>query len=371
MPAGKLHARGLTLIELILSIAATGIICTAIATVLVAVTYGTDSSKDMRTLVSRNKTVNARLGATIRGSQSILASGSNYIVLWKSDDDMDGEPCPLEMQRLEFATVNDTTGIWSYEAGNPAAAVDEPEGKILRERWDGIGGTSVADLTNNSNYPGNPSYTEMLTRFEGPTDVADAYGQRIRGFLFPPENGEYKFWVAADDNCELWLSPDENAVNKVKIAFHTDWTSSQEWTKYVTQESSAITLQAGEKYYIEALMKEGTGGDNLAVAWQGPGISRTVINGSFLAPPGGASGGASDEETPYPLTGTNFESLTNTLKSSGVIGPQLWAGNVAGLTFTLDNPSSPQDARLVSYRIQMQAGDIQDVAINAVSVRND
>ena len=31
-------------------------------------------------------------------------------------------------------------------------------------------------------------------------------------------------------------------------------------------------------YYIEALHKEGAGGDNLAVAWQGPGISQQVIS---------------------------------------------------------------------------------------------
>ena len=31
--------------------------------------------------------------------------------------------------------------------------------------------------------------------------------------------------------------------------------------------SKFITLEAGKAYYIEALMNEGGGGDNLAVAW--------------------------------------------------------------------------------------------------------
>ncbi len=35
---------------------------------------------------------------------------------------------------------------------------------------------------------------------------------------------------------------------------------------------------AGQMYYIEALHKEGAGSDNLAVAWQGPGISQQVIS---------------------------------------------------------------------------------------------
>jgi hypothetical protein len=46
-----------------------------------------------------------------------------------------------------------------------------------------------------------------------------------------------------------------------------------------------VALVAGQAYFIEAIMKEGTGGDNLAVGWTGPGYaSMTVIPGSVLAP---------------------------------------------------------------------------------------
>ena len=46
-----------------------------------------------------------------------------------------------------------------------------------------------------------------------------------------------------------------------------------------------ITLVAGQRYYIEALMKEGGGGDNLAVAWAVPGTSTpVVIAGQYLSP---------------------------------------------------------------------------------------
>jgi hypothetical protein len=49
--------------------------------------------------------------------------------------------------------------------------------------------------------------------------------------------------------------------------------------------STPVSLVGGQKYYIEALFKEGGGGDNLAVAWQGPDSpDRTVIDGSFLSP---------------------------------------------------------------------------------------
>src|SRR6185503_10348520 len=55
------------------------------------------------------------------------------------------------------------------------------------------------------------------------------------------------------------------------------WTASREWTKEATQQSAQQSLIAGQKYYIEALMKEGIGGDNLAVRWQLP-------NATFEAP---------------------------------------------------------------------------------------
>jgi hypothetical protein len=61
------------------------------------------------------------------------------------------------------------------------------------------------------------------------------------------------------------------------------WTNSREWSKYTSQQSATINLTAGQKYYIEVLHKEGSGGDNIAVAWQGPGISQQVIAGNYLS----------------------------------------------------------------------------------------
>ncbi|MBK8046736.1 MAG: hypothetical protein IPK16_06205 [Anaerolineales bacterium] len=35
------------------------------------------------------------------------------------------------------------------------------------------------------------------------------YGVRIRGYLLPPVDGDYRFWIAADDRGALFLSTDE------------------------------------------------------------------------------------------------------------------------------------------------------------------
>ncbi|MBD0254357.1 MAG: hypothetical protein ICV83_01455 [Cytophagales bacterium] len=61
-----------------------------------------------------------------------------------------------------------------------------------------------------------------------------------------------------------------NPAHKVKLASVTGFTNSREWNKYPSQKSVLIPWQAGNKYYTEALCKEATGGDNLAVGWQLP-----------------------------------------------------------------------------------------------------
>jgi len=155
---------------------------------------------------------------------------------------------------------------------------------ILREYWTNISGTAISNLTSNINYPYNPTGRVLITTLEGPTNWADNYGTRIRGFLYPPADGSYTFWIASDDNSQLWLSTDADPCHAVQIAYVNDWTNSREWTKYSSQASSPKPLLAGQKYYIEVLQKEGTGGDNIAVAWEGPSITRQVINGVFLSP---------------------------------------------------------------------------------------
>ena len=99
--------------------------------------------------------------------------------------------------------------------------------------------------------------------------------------------GSYTFWIASDDKSELWLSTDDNPLNKVKIASVPDWTDSRQWDKFSSQKSSALHpfADAGQRYYVEALQKEGGGGDNLAVGWAKPGESTSapseVIPGSY------------------------------------------------------------------------------------------
>jgi hypothetical protein len=169
-------------------------------------------------------------------------------------------------------------------AGSAGAQVGK--GKILFEYWDNIGsGTAVSDLTSNALYPNKPTSSEWRDKFKT-IDRADNYGERARAFLTPPADGDYTFYVASDDASELWLSTDDTPANAKKIAFVAGWASADEWqnaTEKANQKSAAITLKANKSYFIQAMMKEGGGGDNLSAGWTGPviGTTITVIDGKY------------------------------------------------------------------------------------------
>ncbi|MEO9892434.1 Ig-like domain-containing protein [Aurantibacter sp.] len=163
------------------------------------------------------------------------------------------------------------------------------QGAILMERFDGIVGEPISQLLNSSNYPNNPSQTMLLSSFDIPINAAENYGARIHGYLCAPESGTYYFWIAGDDHVQLSLSTDTNATNKNRIAYHNEYTGYKEWNVFTSQKSLGIQLQAGQSYFIEALMKEGDGGDHLSVGWRKPsdgnGSSPSqVIPGSNLSP---------------------------------------------------------------------------------------
>ena len=189
--------------------------------------------------------------------------------------------------------------------------------KALREWWLNASGSAVSSLTSNVNYPYNPTGRELSHSFEGPTNWTnssgsdlDNYGTRIRGYLNPITTGSYTFWIASDDASELWLSTDADPNHKSKIAYTTSWTNKYQWDKYATQKSSSISLVAGRSYYIEALHKENTGGDNIAVAWQGPGIIQQAISGAYL--------------TPYVIDFVDFGNFANQWLKTGCTSANGW-----------------------------------------------
>ncbi|MCB0189851.1 MAG: PQQ-dependent sugar dehydrogenase, partial [Caldilineaceae bacterium] len=128
-------------------------------------------------------------------------------------------------------------------AAQTASYTGGGSGKILREWWNGVSGKRVADLVNSDTYAGKPAGQEMLSKLDAPRLVGADYGTRIRGYLYPPVTGLYRFWIAADDSGELWLSSDESPDNKRLIASAPEWTHAQQWDRFGSQQSELISLR--------------------------------------------------------------------------------------------------------------------------------
>ncbi|MCS7089717.1 MAG: PA14 domain-containing protein [Verrucomicrobiota bacterium] len=152
-------------------------------------------------------------------------------------------------------------------------------GIVRREVWgpnrSGITRQMVID-----GQAGLPDIRDFVTAFDV-TDWADNYVQRLSTWFVPPATGRYVFYLASDDDSDLFLSTDENEANKRLIARQTDWNGTRAWQSgmNVSQRNSetfvapdgstpgagGIPLVAGQRYYLEAVQREGGGGDNIAV----------------------------------------------------------------------------------------------------------
>ncbi|MGC8744821.1 MAG: PA14 domain-containing protein, partial [Verrucomicrobiia bacterium] len=158
------------------------------------------------------------------------------------------------------------------------------QGLIEYYAFTGISGSDIASLSNNTKFINFQPDISMLIPLIDISSWGDNYGEYLRGYYIPPVSGVYKFYIASDDNSELWLSTDDNPANKQLIALEQQYGNQRDWTsdasgrrtinpatgRYYNQ-SADITLQAFKRYYIEVKHKEGTGGDYVGVTAQKPG----------------------------------------------------------------------------------------------------
>jgi hypothetical protein len=146
----------------------------------------------------------------------------------------------------------------------------------MQEIWTKIGGKEVAKIPVTT----TPFKVRVLSTLETYCYAGDSTGNRIRGYIIAPETGAYTFYISSDDNGEFWLSTTDLPINKVKVANMPYWAGSRIWFNEPQQKSKAISLVKDQRYYFEALMKNGDGGDNLAVGWIKPNSTTIEIIGT-------------------------------------------------------------------------------------------
>ena len=181
------------------------------------------------------------------------------------------------------ATVsyNGISNTWSISV--PDSAVNNGDGTITFqgnvawEWWDGIGGAHPMEaLTDNASYPDSPSGATFAPSWNTRTALAggfdgngrDNYGGRMSGVLTAPESGTYRFFIASDDHGLLRISTDADPANAVRVAEETG--CCKNFTLDDGGLSGTVDLVEGQQYYMEALLKEGGGGDWMTVGWRMP-----------------------------------------------------------------------------------------------------
>ncbi|MFM1770732.1 MAG: hypothetical protein RJA22_3261, partial [Verrucomicrobiota bacterium] len=194
----------------------------------------------------------------------------------------------------------------------------------LMEVYNAGGGTAVSILTNHPTYPDSPRERFVLpgfySRFAYPNDSNDNYGGRIRGLFVPPTSGNWIFYLSSDDASQLYLNP--NGISASGKQLLTEETGC--CNPFSAHASAPIALVAGQRYYIEALWKEGGGGDYCAVAAKldsdptDPNALQPIPASMLLLPavPTGFGGGATITQQPGNVTAFENGSATFTAAAS-------------------------------------------------------
>jgi hypothetical protein len=133
------------------------------------------------------------------------------------------------------------------------------------------------------------SWIGLEPNADDPGGYGNYYVNRVSGWFIPPTSDYYTFFVACDDDSDLFLSTDATMGNKRIIAQEGGYSGSHSWltigggASVASQKrsdqfspdggvtvpyASGIPLTAGQPYFIELVHYNGTGGDNFAVTYQ-------------------------------------------------------------------------------------------------------
>ena len=190
--------------------------------------------------------------------------------------------CKIRALGLADASLNP---IWSNSTPATLTVEDSifEKGLAKYERYMGATRATVEGGT-----AGEPDLVTTFPSFQGPPSYGDSvnnFAARLSTYFIPATTGKYVFFTCSDDDDDLWVSTDDKPATKRLVAQETGWSNSRAWnsvgdpaTMLVSQKrsdqwspdggtttpySAGIQLTAGQKYYIEAVVHDGGGGDGI------------------------------------------------------------------------------------------------------------
>lgn len=277
----------------------------------------------------------------VNGGPSSIISSANLDPFELDPKDLDDDELDDEWERSHNLDASDRgsidpdngpcgdpdndgiTNLQEFLSGTNPRVQGRTPGRVLWEVWEPVYGNKVVDFLSSDRFGSSPNEVRELPSFSSFQDRGENFAVRMRGLLSVKENQTRHFWVAGDDQVELWLSTDETPFLKRKIAFTQGYTAFEQWDKFPTQVSEAIDLQAGQSYFIEVIHKESRKGDHVSIGWQLPGEAITPIDFSNLVSYGGNPQDLDDDSLPdtwETLYGLDPTAASSTDGSEGFFG---------------------------------------------------
>lgn len=171
---------------------------------------------------------------------------------------------------VSVRNVKDTAGNAMAPLSDRAVTqiATPPQQPVVVEMYTAITSGTAADLDFNAKFAARvPDFIFYQNSFAFQINLADTgwndYGARAYTYFVPPTTGNYRFWMASDDSSILLMNT--NAVDSADAAGAVELGRLGAFTGTYTTMAQNVALNAGQKYYIEARWKEGTGGDGFRV----------------------------------------------------------------------------------------------------------
>jgi hypothetical protein len=266
---------------------------------------------------------------------------------------------------------------------------DIGRGWVTFEYFANIAGNPVDNLINAAKFPNSPDAVLLLNSFNTPNGYAEAYGARISGWFYPPVTGDYRFFIRSDDASRLYFNP----AGAAEVSALTGGTPIAEETSCCgafmdpgsPETSEVFALTKDVPYYIEALLKEGGGGDWLQVAYRletdtTPAASLQPIPGSLLGTlldvdvnlqitqqPTDQLGVVPSQGIPFKVEDFNTTDGSFTVETVGdVVGP--WVYDSAAGNWRADNGNdgcgTPQNSALITPELTLAQSGALTLSFN-------
>ena len=147
-------------------------------------------------------------------------------------------------------------------------------GKLAVQVWPNICGGKLWHLLNSPFFPRFFDESYFISQTKAVLNKNN-YGQRIYGYLQPPETGYYKFVLYSDDGSEFWFGSN-GTLASLKLAASV---SSREKIgrapvgeiHFDSQISEDFLLEKGNRYPLEIIHLQGTEADFVELHWIRPG----------------------------------------------------------------------------------------------------